>query len=319
MKYRDEEYEIIAHPKIQHLNILLVSLAYRNPHVHSEFEISTVLEGEAVVCRNGKSETTKKGSVLLLNPDQPHEIQAVGKDRTLILAVQLSPKFYASYSPSTQNIEFQELFAYHGEEPMSNMFFVSLLSLAYQYFEGKTGYEFECVGLMNLILARLLAQIPFIRISDQALAERDLRTRRLSRITTFINDHYTEKLLLSDIAEQEGLSMTYLSHFFRDNLNITFQQYLNNIRFEKALQLMAGTNKKLIDISMESGFSDSKYLNRMFMERFHCSPREYYKNMRDAKRDSSMRACIQTVFSEQECLSLLAPYIKKIESSVVHL
>lgn len=303
-----QEYEIIAHPKIQHLNIFIVNLDYRNPHIHSEFEICAVLQGEAAVYMNGQTETAGQNAILLFNPDQPHEIRAVGDKSTLILAVQLSPKFYAGYSPSTCGIEFQALFASRGGDVGGNWIFSTLVEMAYQYFSGTDSYEFYCVGLMNLIMAYLLKAVPYRRISEKEIAEKDVRTRRLSRITQYINDHYTEKLLLSDIARQEKLSMTYLSHFFRENLNITFQDYLNNIRFEKALQLMSSTNKKLIDISMESGFSDSKYLNRMFMEQFHCSPREYHKNLRDTQKKGAALSCLQTFYSEEESLAIVARY-----------
>ena len=302
-----EEYEIIAHSKIQHVNIFLVSLAYRNPHIHSELEVCAVLQGEAAVFLNGETHTAGKGDIVLLNPDQPHEIRSVGDQNTLILAIQLSPKFFANYSPSGYNIEFEELFAARGDDP-SQKLFEMLLQMARAYFTGGIGYEFQCVGLVNLMLAQFWQNLPYRFIGEKERAEKDLRTRRLSRITQYINEHYTEKLLLSDIAALEGLSMSYLSHFFRDNLNITFQEYLNNIRFEKALQLMERTKKKLIDISMESGFSDSKYLNRMFFERFHCSPREYHKNLRNAREGRASLDCIQTFYTEEESLAFLSGF-----------
>ena len=36
----------------------------------------------------------------------------------------------------------------------------------------------------------------------------------MRKITHYIDEHYSEKLLLSDIARKEDLSLTYLSHFF---------------------------------------------------------------------------------------------------------
>ena len=45
----------------------------------------------------------------------------------------------------------------------------------------------------------------------------------MRKITHYIDEHYSEKLLLSDIARKEDLSLTYLSHFFKDYLDFPFR------------------------------------------------------------------------------------------------
>lgn len=61
---------------------------------------------------------------------------------------------------------------------------------------------------------------------------------------------------------------------------MTFQEYLNNIRFEKALVLMESTKMTLMDISLSSGFSDLKYMTKICLQRFGCPPKEYRKRLR---------------------------------------
>ena len=87
-----QEYEIIEHPKIQNLNIFIVNLDYRNPHSQRVRNLCR-FAGEAAVYMNGRTETAGQNAILLFNPDQPHEIRAVGDKSTLILAVQLSLNF----------------------------------------------------------------------------------------------------------------------------------------------------------------------------------------------------------------------------------
>ena len=59
---------------------------------------------------------------------------------------------------------------------------------------------------------------------------------------------------------------------------MTFQQYLNNLRFEKARKLIETTDMCLSDVSLASGFSDPKYMKRMFAERFGCTPGAHRQN-----------------------------------------
>jgi len=71
-------------------------------------------------------------------------------------------------------------------------------------------------------------------LSEDERTARQHKTERLRRILNYIDENYSDKVLLSEIAKRENLSMTYLSHFIKDNLNQTFQEYLNNIRFSHA-------------------------------------------------------------------------------------
>lgn len=45
----------------------------------------------------------------------------------------------------------------------------------------------------------------------------------MRKITHYIDEHYSEKLLLSDIARKEDLSLTYLSHFLRITWDFPFR------------------------------------------------------------------------------------------------
>lgn len=82
---------------------------------------------------------------------------------------------------------------------------------------------------------------------------------------------------LKDIAEMEHISPCHASHFIRNMFGISFQEYLNSIRFDHALRLFSQTDLNILDICMESGFSSSRYLNQMLEKNFGCSAKEYKK------------------------------------------
>lgn len=82
-------------------------------------------------------------------------------------------------------------------------------------------------------------------------------------ITEYIAEHHQEQISLEEIAEMEQITKYHVSHFIRKMLGISFQEYLNNIRFDHALRLLSQTDLNLLDICMESGFSSSRYLNQI--------------------------------------------------------
>ena len=81
----------------------------------------------------------------------------------------------------------------------------------------------------------------------------------------------------------ERITTCHASHFIRKTLGISFQEYLNDIRFDHALRLLSQTDLSLLDICMESGFSGSRYLNQMFVKNFGCNAREYRASLKGRK------------------------------------
>ena len=97
----------------------------------------------------------------------------------------------------------------------------------------------------------------------------------------------------------QHLSLHYLSHLFKDYFQMSFQQYVAALRCEKARQLLLLTSLNLLDISLESGFSDIKYLNKAFVRQYGYSPREYRAQFDREELPSKQRSILST----QEFLS----------------
>ncbi|TVY04190.1 AraC family transcriptional regulator [Cohnella terricola] len=298
----NDEYEIVKYPRIKYMNAFLVDLSHRNSHLHHDFEICVLLEGKLAVNTKKENYELDPHSLILFNPIQPHELRAP-QGSALVLSLQMSPRFCNSYYPSLSNV----LFDYSNladiltaEDARSVLSILIELSLA--YFDKGSAYEFVCQALINQLLYVLLQRVPYRQISDEERAKNVQRLNRMNRIMSHIEGNYTSKLLLSTIAERENLSLSYLSHFFKENLNMTFQDYLNQVRFDKAKQLIAHTNMKLIDVCLESGFSDTRYLNSMFVKHFGCTPKEFRENNPhgDSSRPNSHAHANQRFYTDKE-------------------
>ena len=94
----------------------------------------------------------------------------------------------------------------------------------------------------------------------------------------YIIEHHQEHISLDDIAALETITPCHASHFIKNMLGISFQEYLNNVRFDHALQLIHQTDLKILDICLESGLSSSYYLNQMFKKTFNCTTKNYIAN-----------------------------------------
>jgi len=90
------------------------------------------------------------------------------------------------------------------------------------------------------------------------------------------------------------------------HLHFPFQEYLGEVRFEYASQLVASTNRGILDICLESGFSDVRYLNKAFLRHYGCTPKAYRQSCRGGKQQPSPVNSLQRVLTQEESVLLLA-------------
>ncbi len=298
------EYELIPHG-VGRYRLFLVDLLYRTPHIHRDFEISLVLSGEIYV--NFVSETLRlsKDDLFLANPFDIHELQA---DKPVcILSLQVSPSFFEAAFPEID----QEVFTEHfinkeHSEPVRRR----LCSLARKYLRKEPFYELDCASDIMSLSHMLLKTVPYRKYTEKELLLTRQKSDRLRNILDYVDKNYHQKILLSDLAEQEHLSLYYLSHLFSDSMGMSFQEYLSHVRCEQARRLFLSSDCSLLDVSLRCGFSDPKYFNRDFTRQYGCSPKEYRKKSRISipYPKQTLSLTTQDILSESESLGILEQY-----------
>ena len=271
-----KEFEVISHNTLNHIEILLVEVNRRNLHGHNDLEIGIVLEGSIYVTIDGVAYLLKKNDVYLFNHYQIHSFSKT-EESNLILALQISSNLYKNYFYSLQHTEFEDNLIKNDTQLSSIK--KLLIEIAYYYFTKPDYFEFKCMSRLNDLLFYLMNSIPHHTIPEKEQNVIRQNTHRLNSIIEFIEENYAMKISLRDIANREHLSIHYISHFIKNIMGISFQDYLNNVRFQHAYQLMLHSDLTITDICMETGISNSRYLNNMFYRHFGYGIREYKKNM----------------------------------------
>ncbi|MBQ1251546.1 MAG: AraC family transcriptional regulator [Firmicutes bacterium] len=91
----------------------------------------------------------------------------------------------------------------------------------------------------------------------------------------YIEDHYSERFTLQDIADYVHFSAPYFSKVFKKEMDITFTKYITNVRIEKSKQLLKNTKYPLADIPAMVGFEEQSYFTRVFRTTTGISPGKY--------------------------------------------
>jgi two-component system response regulator YesN len=114
---------------------------------------------------------------------------------------------------------------------------------------------------------------------DTVYESRNIKNSKLlSDAMNYIRENYKENLTLESVAQQVFISPFYLSHLFREELDITFLEYLTRIRIETAKQLLKDQNTTISSIAAEVGYEDPSYFSKVFKKNTGLSPNQYRKN-----------------------------------------
>ncbi len=82
-------------------------------------------------------------------------------------------------------------------------------------------------------------------------------------------------------AQKLNVTPNYLSNRFSRDMQQNFSVYLNNLRMEKAKELLGDISLKIYEIAQLVGFSDTAYFNRVFKEKYDRTPLQYRQKMID--------------------------------------
>ena len=82
-------------------------------------------------------------------------------------------------------------------------------------------------------------------------------------------------LSIKVIADHVNLSQNYLSTLFKKQTGVTINDFLLNIRAEKACRLLSDTDLKLYEIAERIGLLDANYLSTVFKRQYGVTPTQY--------------------------------------------
>lgn len=147
-----------------------------------------------------------------------------------------------------------------------------LLGLNYSFISElaqKDLFEDICIWIVKVLDAFL----------DTVYESRNIKNSKLlGDALDYIREHYKENLSLESISQKIFISPYYLSHLFKEELGITFLEYLTRIRMEEAKRLLKDQNVTINAISSEVGYDDPGYFSKVFKKNTGLSPNQYRRN-----------------------------------------
>ena len=148
-----------------------------------------------------------------------------------------------------------------------------LIRIHEEYWLETKGHELACKGLMTHLLSLFLRN---------ALTQREQKGKafkawnNLEAALNYIHAHYQDKKLTVDrLGRSAQLTPNYLSALFKNELGISVHRYLNEVRLQRAKELMLDPGKRFKEIADQVGFSSIHVFSKVFKRHLGVSASEY--------------------------------------------
>ena len=251
-------------------------------HMHSMVQLIIVLEGEFQCNLGDKKYIAKANDIFIVNPRTYHSFDALNKTST-ILSVLINQHEFALGDIDPDSIAFN----LNSMEIIEHPKYESIKYLIYSIVRLNSMDNVNSIYTNRAISFSLFAQL--MNDFSVNLEEADIKRTNydtITKITAYINDHYSENLSLSSISKQFNYSIAYLSRLFKQSLDTNFIDYYDDLRVNNSLNDLLFSNKTIEEIALTHGFENSRSYFRAFTSIYKTYPSQYRKEFKKHSKNT---------------------------------
>ena len=238
---------------------------YLNDHSHPDnYQVYYVNEGKSEFVINGNTSALSKNMFVFAHPGVVHGIKPVmGPDSLNTLEV----KFLVIDHDLIDELESIPFICYGNDQ---------LKTILYDVInEGLKKDVFFERSIDHLFCSFLYKMIQQYRNYHLGSSETTIKAKPAAKIKEYIKEHYQEVISLSKLAGTVGYTKNYLCRLFREDSDITINEYLNGVRIHHAIDLLLSTDMDISEISKASGYTNIYHFIKTFKKLTKMSPGSY--------------------------------------------
>ena len=223
------------------------------PHSHHCYELSYIHSGSGYMTIDGKEYFLDEDTFVLIKPNSIHSFK--GSDACRLFYV----GFYYDNSCEILNQTFSE----KSSE-------ISKIIMQLDQELKQTPHKFEDVvqGYQMLILFTLIRM-------QKKLFPNDEKTSVFHNVVSEIKKSFTRKIDTKKLSAATGYSYHHFRHLFKNQLGMTVNQYITELRLHHAMQLLRTTDMSIKKISYSNGFSTVNAFTDAIKKIYDLTPSNY--------------------------------------------
>ncbi|MCD8490372.1 MAG: AraC family transcriptional regulator [Desertifilum sp.] len=249
-------------------------------HIHETFAIGVIQQGAEVFDYRGTTHIAPAGSIVLINPGEPHTGHAADPSgwtyRMLYPPVGLLQRSVVEAMRGVPAIAFPEPIVH---DPI----LVGWMVRSHQALEvaaPQLEQESRLLWVLTQVVARHAETRPRLRSPGK-------ETRSIQQVRQYLEAHYAENISLEELAAIANLSPFYLLRVFRQQVGLPPHGYLNQVRLRQAKHLLM-KGWAIAQVAHQTGFADQSHLTRQFKRTWGITPGQY-QQQRNSVQDGGAR------------------------------
>lgn len=256
-------------PFIFHTDTMRSGYSYSNWHDNPEFLFC--LEGKGFVMCNSKRIEFSKGDTIIINPKVLHSVSA--------------PEF-VTYRCLIINQSFLE----ESSIPVDSFYFFDSMhdaeagllmeKVAANYSGTKDGWRSAKIRLSILNYLMYICSHYAVPVKTEVMSGKSKSFTAVRDAVEYINDNFSSKLTLEEIASKVGFSKYHFARIFRENTGYTLVEHINACRCEQAKHYLCETDYTISQICALCGFENASYFSKTFRNYSGLLPSQYRKDNR---------------------------------------
>lgn len=255
------------------MDVQILSRLPKDTHFHQEVELVYVMEGELRLYVMERDYHLKRGDICVINSNEEHRIETQGEITTAHLFITYSlirsvyngvSSFFFCNSTSEDDERYEKLRELLNQLLKRKMFCEKEAE--------EEQHEYEYLSVFYKVLGYLTSNFIKKAKTDAGMSMQQKSQMRTLQINEYIMNNYNQPISLKSLADTLYLSEGYLSRYFKKIYNMSFSAYLRQVRLSHAMSELLYTDKAILQIALDNGFSSISFFNKVFKEEYGKSP-----------------------------------------------
>lgn len=272
------KYEIVNYDKNIPAKILYCDLSSDTHktelHWHREPEIVYVLDGLGECSHNGEVMDLPAGECKIFNSEDVHLVRPKMGHHANMIIIQLSFEYMRMFCKTIDSVIFDlhERSEQKGEicEILRQIASIDIDHDEYGVLKQIQELIYYTTNCLNIVLH--LREVPILSLYRSVIFI-------CKTAIAYINENFKQEIPLNEISSVVNLSPSYFSKYFKSVTQVSFSEYLANLRLENALQDMLTKNSTVTVAAVENGFANVKSFITQCKKVYGYTPAQYKKHL----------------------------------------
>lgn len=233
------------------------------PHWHEHLELHYIVSGQMCIQLDQKEQVVQQGDLAIVNGNVLHSGYCTTSLEALVIIFEMDA---LARELADNKIVFKDIIS------MDTCVREIMQTIYNEFARREIGYCLVCKGKILELISYLTRNYAIAMLSGKESLKHMKKLEQLNIVKQYIGNNYGKPIKNRELADLLCLSEDRFIHLFKECMDISPLQYINNIRLEKAMHLLKSGQYMVKEVAEEVGFDDYNYFGRMFRRKFGVTP-----------------------------------------------